>query len=56
MSYLDGLRTIIGDEPLYVTLAEYETLSGYLCLTKTSLVTVSLDLIPVVVNVSPFPL
>ena len=52
MSYPDGLKSIIGDEPLFVTLAEYDTLKGYLCLTKTCLVTVSLDIVPVVINVS----
>ena len=56
MSYPDGLESIIGEEPLFITLAEYESLKGYLCLTKTCLVTVSLDITPVVINVCSFVL
>ena len=51
MSFPDGLEKIIGEKPLFVTLAEYETQKGYLCLTQTTLVTISLDLMPIVINV-----
>lgn len=51
MSFPNGLKHIIGEEPLFVTLAQYSSQKGYLCLTKTALVTVSLEIHPIVINV-----
>lgn len=51
MSYPNGLASIIGDEPLFVSLVQFEDRKGYFCLTKNSVVVVTLNLSPIVINV-----